>query len=214
MALTLWILERRRPLWMLPPLFVFWANAHGGYFMGWVLLGAYCGEALFQRLRKQPPTDEKTLWAASLLAILASGLNPTYFNVIPGMFAYQQSLLQEVAEGMALARALAAELVQRACSSARPACCFGRGAARAPRTGCCSPSSPRFSLMAQRNVILIGLIAPIVIAIYLPEWKRPLPRIAEFAVPLVLLADRRPERSPAAKPFNSSLPAGSIPRAR
>ena len=55
MAVTLWILERRRPLWVLPPLFIFWANAHGGYFMGWVLLGAYCGEALFLRLRKQPP---------------------------------------------------------------------------------------------------------------------------------------------------------------
>ena len=94
MALTLWILERRRPLWLLPPLFVVWANAHGGYFMGWVLLGGYCGEALFQRLRGQPPKDEKTLWGASLLAILASGLNPTYFNVIPGLFAYQHSALQ------------------------------------------------------------------------------------------------------------------------
>jgi hypothetical protein len=44
------------------------------------------------------------------------------------------------------------------------------------------------SLMAQRNVIFIGLIAPIAIASYLPEWKRPLPRFAEFAVPLLLLA--------------------------
>ena len=95
MAITLWILERRRGLWVLPPLFVFWANAHGGYFMGWVLLGAYCGEALFLRLRKQPPTDEKTLWAASLVAILASGLNPTYFNVVPGLFAYRHSVLQK-----------------------------------------------------------------------------------------------------------------------
>src|ERR1019366_716606 len=94
MALTLWILERRQPLWVLPPLFVFWANAHGGYFMGWVLLGGYCGEALWQRLRGQPPKDEKTLWGASLLAILASGINPSYFNVIPGMFAYQHSALQ------------------------------------------------------------------------------------------------------------------------
>ena len=73
MAITLWILERRRRLWLLPPLFIFWANAHGGYFMGWVLLGAYCGEALWLRLRKRPPADEKTLWRASLIAILASG---------------------------------------------------------------------------------------------------------------------------------------------
>ena len=67
MAITLWILERRRPLWLLPPLFIFWANAHGGYFMGWVLLGGYCGEALWLRLQKRPPADEKTLWMASIV---------------------------------------------------------------------------------------------------------------------------------------------------
>ena len=60
LALTLAMLERRRGLWLLPPIFVFWANVHGGFFMGWVLLGAYCGEALIQRLRKQPPGDERT----------------------------------------------------------------------------------------------------------------------------------------------------------
>jgi len=75
MALTLWILERRRPLWVLPPLFrLLGGNAHGGYFNGLgAVLGGYCGEALFQRMRGQPPKDEKTLWGASLLAILASG---------------------------------------------------------------------------------------------------------------------------------------------
>jgi hypothetical protein len=186
MAITLWILERRRPLWVLPPLFVFWANAHGGYFMGWVLLGAYCGEALFLRLRKQPPPDEKTLWAASLVAILASGLNPTYFNVVPGMFAYRQSILQKSLKEwhspdlwpLSWYSALlfaAAALLLWARRRTRPSdwLLFGVFAA--------------FSLMAQRNVILIGLIAPIVIASYLPDWKRPLPRMAEFAVPLALL---------------------------
>ena len=110
--------------------------------MGWVLLGAYCGEALFLRLRKQPPADEKTLWAASLVAILASGLNPTYFNVVPGMFAYRQQRPAEIAEGVALARPLAAGLVQRRCSLPLPPCCSGRAAVRVRRTGCSSPSSP------------------------------------------------------------------------
>jgi hypothetical protein len=187
MALTLWILERRRPLWVLPPLFVFWANAHGGFFMGWVLMGGYCGEALFQRMRGQPPKDEKTLWGASLLAILASGLNPSYFNVIPGMFAYQNSALQKTLKewhapslwplswysGLLVG---AAGVLLWAWRRVRPcdALLFAVFAA--------------LSFMAQRNVIFIGLIAPIAIACYLPEWKRPLPRFAEFAVPLVLLA--------------------------
>ncbi|MCX6627817.1 MAG: hypothetical protein NTW28_09335 [Candidatus Solibacter sp.] len=186
MAVTLWILERRRGLWVLPPLFVFWANAHGGYFMGWVLLGAYCGEALFLRLCKRPPPDEKTLWTASLIAILGSGLNPTYFNVVPGMFAYRQSLLQKTLKewhspalwppGWYSVLLFAAALVLLwAHRRTRPSdwLLFAVFAA--------------FSLMAQRNVILIGLIGPIVIASYLPQLRRPLPRMAEFAVPLVLL---------------------------
>jgi hypothetical protein len=53
-TLVMAILERRRWMWALVPIFIFWANCHGGYFMGWVMMGAYCGEALLQRLRKQP----------------------------------------------------------------------------------------------------------------------------------------------------------------
>jgi len=187
MAITLWILERRRPLWLLPPLFIFWANAHGGYFMGWVLLGGYCGEALWLRLQKRPPADEKTLWMASIVAILASGINPTYFNVVPGMFAYRQSLLQRSLKewhtpdlwppswySVLLFAAAAVLLWQARRTRASDWLLFGVFAT--------------LSLMAQRNVILIGLIAPIVIASYLPAWKRPVPTMAAFGVPLVLLA--------------------------
>uniref|UniRef100_Q020X3 Glycosyltransferase RgtA/B/C/D-like domain-containing protein n=1 Tax=Solibacter usitatus (strain Ellin6076) TaxID=234267 RepID=Q020X3_SOLUE len=186
LAITLWILERRRPLWVLPPLFILWANAHGGYFMGWVLLGGYCGEALFQRLRGRAPQDEKTLWAASLLAILASGLNPTYFNVIPGLFAYQHSTLQR-----SLKEWHPASLWPPSWYS-----CLLVGAAivllwtwRRVRVSdvLLFAVFAAMSLMAQRNIIFVGIIAPIVIASYLPEWKRPLPQFAEFAVPLLLL---------------------------
>ena len=186
MAITLWILERRRPLWVLPPLFVFWANAHGGYFMGWVLLGAYCGEALFLRLRKQPPPDEKTLWAASLVAILASGLNPTYFNVVPGMFAYRQSLLQKSLKEWHSPDLWPPSWYSALLFAAAAVLLWARRRTR-PSDWLLFAVFAAFSLMAQRNVILIGLIAPIVIASYLPEWKRPLPRMAEFAVPLALL---------------------------
>ena len=54
LAVTAAILESRRGLWILPPLFVVWANCHGGYFMGWVVLGAYSAEALFLWWRKKP----------------------------------------------------------------------------------------------------------------------------------------------------------------
>ena len=41
------LLEYRRRLWLLPPLMVVWANCHGGYFLGLVVLGAYVAEALW-----------------------------------------------------------------------------------------------------------------------------------------------------------------------
>ena len=43
------ILEYRRWMWALPPMFLFWANVHGGFFLGWVILGVYCAEAVFFR---------------------------------------------------------------------------------------------------------------------------------------------------------------------
>ena len=187
MAITLWILERRRGLWVLPPLFVLWANVHGGYFMGWVLLGAYCGEALFLRLRKQPPPDEKTLWAASLVAILASGLNPTYFNVVPGMLAYRNSVLQKSLKEWHSPNLWPPGWYTFLLFAAAGVLIWARRRTR-PADWLLFAVFAAFSLMAERNVILIGVIAPIVMASYLPKWQRALPPLAEFAVPLVLLA--------------------------
>ena len=186
MALTLWILERRRPLWVLPPLFVFWANAHGGYFMGWVLMGGYCGEALFQRLRGQAPKDERTLWGASLLAILVSGLNPTYFNVIPGMLAYQHSTLQRSLKEWHSPGLWPPSWYSMLLVGGAGILLWAWRRVRISDVLLFAVFAS-LSLMAQRNVIFIGLIAPIAIASYLPRWTCPLPRFAEFAVALVLL---------------------------
>src|SRR4029077_13177653 len=69
LAVTMASLEFRRGLWLLPPLFAVWANCHSGYFLGWVVLGAWCVESLVLRRR------ETTLWIVSALSVLASGLN-------------------------------------------------------------------------------------------------------------------------------------------
>ena len=76
LAVTMAMLERRRWMWALVPMFIFWANCHGGYFMGWVMLGAYCGEALIQRLRKRPVEGEKQLWMVTAACFLASRAQP------------------------------------------------------------------------------------------------------------------------------------------
>jgi hypothetical protein len=49
----LWILERthsgdRRLLWVLPPLMALWVNLHGGFAIGFILLGIYLGGALVE----------------------------------------------------------------------------------------------------------------------------------------------------------------------
>src|SRR5205085_11385294 len=54
LAVTLLILEYRRGLWLLPPIFLVWANCHGGYILGFVVLGAYLAEALVARWRGIP----------------------------------------------------------------------------------------------------------------------------------------------------------------
>ena len=161
---------RTKRLWLLPPLFLFWANCHGGFFMGWVVVGAYLGEDLFLRWRSGKLGKLTPLWVAGLSAILISGLNPNFYRVIEVMRSYRLSPLQtqiwewrkpiywEIAPFTVLLYAGIAVLVCRR-RSARPAdwlllAAFG-GA----------------SLMAYRNIILAALIGSILIAAYLPKWS-------------------------------------------
>jgi hypothetical protein len=48
-ALTINLLDARRWLWSLPPLFLIWANCHAGFFLGWVVVGIYLAESLYLR---------------------------------------------------------------------------------------------------------------------------------------------------------------------
>ena len=44
------IFESRKRLWLVPPLLLIWANCHGGFFLGWIVCGAYTAEALLRLL--------------------------------------------------------------------------------------------------------------------------------------------------------------------
>ena len=185
LALTLAILERRRWLWLLPPIFVFWANVHGGFFMGWVLLGAYCGEALIQRLRQQPPADERTLWAVSIVSILASGLNPAFFGVIPGMLAYRQSFMQNTLREWHPPALFAPSWFSALLLGAAVVMLWARPRVR-PADWLMYLVFAILSLMALRNIIFIGLIAPVVIFSYLPSYQRLVKPATEYAIALLL----------------------------
>jgi hypothetical protein len=80
------ILEHGGFLWLLPPLALLWANSHGGHFLGWIVCGAYCVDAL---LRRAPNLRPLLLYSAG--AVLVSGINPNGFGVISTLFRYRDS---------------------------------------------------------------------------------------------------------------------------
>jgi hypothetical protein len=184
LAGTIAILEYRRPVWLLPPLFLIWANCHGGFFLGWLVLGAYSVEALWNR-----SGDARRLCLVSAVSVLLSGANPNGFRIVQVLLNYRgSSLTRNLLEwapprwfsfseftilwlGAALLMLWAwrrVRLVDWILFTAFAAAAF----------------------TAQRNTILVGLMAPIVIVSYLPwerAWKRPLPAIVPFAASLVLI---------------------------
>ena len=161
LAVTMAILEFRRGLWLLPPLFAVWANCHSGYFLGWVVLGAWCAESLVQRRR------DVELWVVSGLSVLASGVNPNGFAVLRTLLDYQSSYLTSrliewarpslwppSAFSVLLVAAAAAMIWARRRVRIADWLIFAAFAAAA--------------VTAQRNTILAGLVAPIMLAAYLP----------------------------------------------
>jgi hypothetical protein len=84
------ILESGRKLWLLPLLSLIWANCHGGFFLGWVVLGAYSVEILVRRWRALESHDRQVLGIAAL-SILVSWLNPNHFRIVEILGLYRQS---------------------------------------------------------------------------------------------------------------------------
>jgi hypothetical protein len=176
------ILEDRRRLWLLPVLSLLWANCHGGFFLGWIVCGAYGVDAL---LRRAP--DRNRILIAGAAAVLVSGINPNGFAAVAAVLEYRRSPMQAtliewsradlwgppyafdlLLYGAAAALALAWRRVRIS-----DWLLFAAFAAA--------------SLMAFRNEMLVGLLAPVLIATYAP--KRPLPvRYLAMAATVVLAA--------------------------
>jgi hypothetical protein len=165
------ILESGRRLWLLPALALVWANCHGGFFLGWVVCGAYGAEAVPRRA----PNARRVLLAGGL-AVLVSGLNPNGYGALATVLRYRHSALQStliewsradlwgtpyefdlLLYGTALALLLSWKRV-------RPAdwILFAAFSAAA--------------VTAFRNEMLIGLLAPVLIAAYFPWRWRPATR--------------------------------------
>jgi hypothetical protein len=193
-AVFMTALEFRRALWLLPPLALIWANCHGGFFLAWVVLLAYCAESIptftrwdFVKAREMTASDRRRLWLVTASAIAASGLNPSGFGVVSTLFRYRQSPMTAnliewhppylwgapYAFDVLLYASALALIVSWRKVWLTDWLLFAAFATAA--------------LLAFRNIMLIGLLAPILIAMYFPaRFRFRMPRIAVWAVPALL----------------------------
>jgi hypothetical protein len=160
-------LEWRRGLWTLPVLALIWANCHGGFFVGWMVCGAYCAEALVRRV-----PDARRLLVVSGAAVLLSGVNPNGFAIVPTLLRYQQSAMTSVNLEWRHAELwgdpYGYDLLLYACV---PILIMARKRVRIS-DWILFAFFAYASLTAFRNEIYIGLFAPILIAAYFPwKWK-------------------------------------------
>lgn len=193
-ALFLTLPELRRALWVLPCLAFVWANCHGGFFMGWVVLLAYCGESLvsaagwrFPPAREILPAYRRRLWLVTAGAIAASALNPNGLGVLSTLFHYRQSTMtasliewqrpylwgEPYAFDLLLYGAALALIVSWRKVFVADWLLFAAFATAA--------------LMAFRNVSFIGILAPVLIATYFPFRLRAWPFLT-WTVPIAVAA--------------------------
>jgi hypothetical protein len=186
LAATLAIQEFRKWLWLLPVIALVWANCHGGFFLQWIAVGAYCAEAAWMRYRGRPQFADRTLWIILVACILASAVNPNGYRVLQVLHYFRTSFLQSKLlewqppilwplTAFSTMLFAAAGVLLWAHKRVRPAdwLLFLAFAAAA--------------LTAQRNTFLIALWAPVILASYIP-WKRSLPAMAHYAAAAALLA--------------------------
>jgi len=186
LALTVAILESRRRLWLLPLLFLIWANCHGGFFLGWVVLVAYSVEALVARLRDKPLPEERALWLWSAAAVLASGINPNGFRVFQVLFLYRSSAMQSYLLEWARPVLWPPPLFALLLAAAVGVMAWARRTVRISDWLLLAAFAAA-AFTAERNTIFIGFFAPVFLASYLP-WKRALPALAGWVAAAALAA--------------------------
>ncbi|HEV8038353.1 MAG TPA: hypothetical protein VGP62_05780 [Bryobacteraceae bacterium] len=186
-AIFVAIFELRWPFWILPPLALLWANCHGGFFLGFVVMGAYSVEAAILRFQKHPLENDLRIWKMSALAVAVSFLNPNGFHILDTLFRYRQSYLTSTliewrspylwgppySFDILLYAAAVVLLLSWRKVRVSDWLLFAAFAVA--------------SLTAYRNILLIGFLAPILIAAWFPRRFRA-PRFLGLASIGLLLA--------------------------
>jgi len=153
-------LDLRIAIWLLPLLQLVWANCHGGFFLGWVVLLAYCAEW------RAP--DRKRIWLVTASSVAVSALNPNFLGVLSTLARYRSSPMTAsllewsrpslwgppyAFDILLYAAALILALSWKRVRLAHWILFAAFAAA---------------SMIAFRNILLVGFLAPFLIAAYLP----------------------------------------------
>jgi len=182
LAATIAIADSRRHLWVLPVLILFWANCHGGFFLGWVALAAYSAEELYRSDTAKPP-----IWLLSLAAIVASGLNPNGFRIPQILGFYRSSYLTSTLLEWAPTPWWPLRWYTCLLIGALVVMVLARKKVR-PVDWLLLAAFAIAALTAYRNVALIGIFAPIVIASYIPLWTRANAHLLQYLAPVTVAA--------------------------
>ena len=94
-----------KPLWLLPPMFVLWANWHIQFVYGLFVLGVFAAEPLVNALlryrpRKRPALPPAAAWITLAASALATLLNPYGIKIYSTVFLYagQTRIYNEITE--------------------------------------------------------------------------------------------------------------------
>jgi hypothetical protein len=181
---TILIVESRRRMWLLPAIFLFWANCHGGFFMGFVVLGVYCAESLWRRMKGKPDADERTLWLVTAACAVCAFLNPNGFQSLYILLQYRQSAMQGSLYEWQRPALWPPSLLNLLLFSAAAVLIWQRHRTRLADWLLLGLFGAAY-LQAIRNSILLGLVAPMILATYIP-WKRMAAPAADWVVAALL----------------------------
>lgn len=84
----------------LPVITLLWANMHGGFFLGNLIILGYLASELIKHMTKRfgtrlPASSLKALGIVSILAVIVSFINPNGFNVVSILLELEQSRYKE-----------------------------------------------------------------------------------------------------------------------
>jgi len=189
LAATIYILETAgegHRLWLLPPIFLVWANCHGGYFVGWAALGAYCLASLVRSGFQRRSAGAGKLWMASAISVLVSGANPNGLLAPWVTLTYRSSELQSSIWEWHRPELWPPNLFAIVLLAAAAVLVWRRRQVRLADLILFAAFAAA-SLLAIRNTILIAWLGPALIAAYVPV-SLAAPRWVEWAAAALLLA--------------------------